>query len=143
MVIITKNPRDEVYKKLIDLAFDICDEFILVIQTSGLRFSQNAQTILDKLKGSLIEVKERPREPHVFEYHYRTSIEARNLVKKVSVTLYSWLQPGLPEDLGFLKNGKPWLINIAHERYSAILTDDPSEISRIKSLPGLEINYSS
>jgi hypothetical protein len=142
MVIITKNPKDEVYRNLIDLAFDVCDEFVLVVHTYGLRFSQNAQTILDKLKGSLIEVKERSEEPRLFEYHYRTSIEARNLVKKVSVTLYSWLQPGLPEDLSFLKNGKPWLVNIAHEHYSTILTDDLSEINRIKSIPGLEINYS-
>ncbi|MEI0735530.1 hypothetical protein VQ056_00695 [Paenibacillus sp. JTLBN-2024] len=57
----------------------------------------------------------------------------------ISNRLYQWMQPEMPEDLCFLKNGKAWLINSAHERMSMIDTTDRSEILKIREIEGIMI----
>jgi len=46
---IENNPEDKIYRDLIDLAFDICDEFILVIRRD-MDISDNMNNVLEKLK---------------------------------------------------------------------------------------------
>ncbi|MGK0467573.1 stage III sporulation protein AH [Clostridium sp.] len=118
---IENDPKDNAYRDLIDLAFEVCDTFILVVRKS-LFFNQNADYLLEELESSLKEVKEEYEWPGTFlaggepakVYYYNTDINARTVIKTVTNSLHSWVQPDLPEDLSFIKNGKSWLINISH-----------------------------
>lgn len=144
---ICSDPRDDVYKNLIDLAFDVCNEFILVVRKEpGLFMNNQGMLILDKLKGSLKEMKKQSE--WVSEklagntanvYYYKTDSLAREIIKNASNSLYSWVHPNLPEDLCFIKDGKPWLINIAHEYESCIKTDCEEEIKKIMNIEGLDV----
>lgn len=49
--------------------------------------------------------------------------KAREILKSVTNSLHSWVHPDLPEDLSFIKDVKPWLINTSHEFESRIITD--------------------
>lgn len=146
-MIITSEPKNDVYRRLVDLAFDLCDEFILVVRKgSGLELNDNAKSVLEKLNDSLKEMKEQSEwagtilyEHTAYVYHYHTSPKAGEIIKEVSNSLYGWVHPDLPEDLSFYKSGKPWLINTAHEKQSFILSEDKSEIDRIVNIKGLEI----
>lgn len=140
------NPKNDVYKNLIDLAFDVCNEFILVVR-KDLDLNKYARVVLEKLNGSLKEMKEESKwasgelfEQTAFVYHYNTDNEARAIIKECSDSLHSWVQPKLPEDLSFIKNDKAWLINTAHEYESYIITEDEEEITKIIKIKGLKIS---
>jgi len=139
------EPKNDAYRDLVDLAFDLCDEFILVV-CNELRLNDNAKSILDRLKPYLTEIKEQSEwagtellDTTALVYHYRTDAQAREIIKEVSDSLYCWLPPNLPEDLSFYKNGEPWLVNISHEKTSYIRTNEKSEKDMIMSIKGLEI----
>lgn len=143
-MLITSEPKNNIYRSLIDLAFDLCDEFILVLHKEY-RIFDSAKSIIEKLKPYLIEMKEQSTwagtqlyEDTACVYHYRTSTRAREIIKEVSSALFQWIQPNFPEDLSFYKNGKPWLINIAHERLCYIINTNEKEIDIISSIKGLE-----
>ncbi len=143
---IDNNPENKVYRDLIDLAFDICDEFILVVRRD-MDISDNMDNVLEKLKPFLKEVKEQFEWPGTITlceqpalvYYYSTDNNAKEILKQASNSLHEWLQPHLPEDLCFIKNSKPWLINTSHERLSYILTEDKEDIDRIIKIKGLKI----
>ena len=148
MFIICDTKNDASYKKLIDLAFDVCDEFILVDRNStSLYLEDCGMLVLEKLKGSLKEMKKESEwvSNRLFDqtasvYYYRTDNEAREIIKGASNSLYSWVHPNLPEDLSFIKNGTPWLINNSHEHESYIETDDKEEIRKLLKIDGLYIH---
>ena len=143
---ITSDPKDKVYKDLLDLAFSVCDEFILVVRSSISIFN-NVTDVLEKLYPFLKEKKEQSEWPgtkyfgkkSVIVYYYKTDEEAKRILLKFSNSLHSWVQPNLPEDLCFLKNQKPWLINTAHERASYFDTDDKDEIEKIMNVENLTV----
>lgn len=147
MISIISEPKNNVYRLLVDLAFDLCDEFILVVHKKYCSdLNDNAKAVLEKLNDDLKEMKEQSEWAGTellghtaYVYHYYTSPEAREIIKKVSNSLYSWMYPDLPEDLSFYNSGKPWLVNTAHERQSFILSEDKSEIDRIVNIKGLMI----
>jgi hypothetical protein len=146
-MIITSEPKNDIYRRLLDLAFDLCDEFILVVRKEqSLELNENAKSVLEKLNDHLKEIKEQTEwagtilyEHTAYVYHYNTSPKAGEIIKEVSNSLYAWIHPDLPEDLSFYKNGKPWLVNTAHDKQSFIFSEDKSEINRVASIKGLEI----
>jgi len=143
---IKNNPKDKIYIELIDLAFEICEEFVLVVR-DDITKADNVEKVLAKLQSSLKEVKQQFKWPGtvylgerpVFVYYYNTDDHAKEVLKEVSNSLHDWIQPNLPEDLSFIKNSKPWLINTSHEKESYIRTNDEKEINRIQRIKGLEI----
>ena len=142
---IQNDPKDNAYRDLIDLAFEVCDTFILVVRKS-LFFNQNADYLLEELKSSLKEVKEQYEWPGIISagkpakvYYYNTDINARTIIKTVTNSLHSWVQPDLPEDLSFIKDGKSWLINTSHEFESYIITENKQDIEKIIQIKGLNI----
>ncbi|RWR11885.1 stage III sporulation protein AH [Siminovitchia fortis] len=150
MIFIEKDPQGKVYEQLIDLAFDICDEFHLVVR-KDLGSTRKLQPVLKELEGSLKVMKKTNEWTGTIlvggqkakVYYYHTDDYAREVVKKTANSLHSWLQPDLPEDLSFLKKGKPWLVNIAHEEESYIVTESEYLIGKIKEIEGLEISMES
>lgn len=102
------NPNDNAYREFIDLAFDICNEFTLVVRKE-LSLSSNAQKLLQSLKPSLIKVQEQFKWPGTtlfvepaLVYYYSPDDYSKNLLKESSTSLHGWVQPNLPEDLQFI-----------------------------------------
>ncbi|ADL52271.1 hypothetical protein [Clostridium cellulovorans] len=146
---IRTNPKGEVYRDLIDLAFEICDTFILVVR-NDISTTENVDYVLEKLNPSLKEVKKQFQWASIIVcsdisasvYYYHTDDNAKKILKESANSLHQWVQPNLPEDLSFIKNNELWLSNTAHEYESYILTDDSEEILKIWNIKGLDIQFS-
>jgi len=148
MLFITKEPRKQDYKDLIDLASSLCTKFILVKRTqSALEIDKNCDKTLDELKPYLIDIQEKDQWPGtlLFEdtatvYYYRVTEESKEILKKRANGLYSWAHPQLPEDLCFLKeDGKTWLITIAHESEAWVNLDNIEELEKLKLIRGIKV----
>lgn len=144
---IYSNPIGEIYELLIDLAFRECNKFILV-ERKSIPKSENVQNVLNRLKAYLIETREEYEwlgtyllsgDPATV-YYYNTNDNAKKIIKEVSNSLYDWIHPNLPEDLGFYKNNEPWLINTAHEHESCIVISGREENDKV-SYTGLDYDY--
>ncbi|WP_461204952.1 stage III sporulation protein AH [Clostridium sp. DL1XJH146] len=142
---INSEPKDKVYRDLINLAFKVCDEFILVVR-KDFKLSNEASSIMDKLQPYLKKVKKQNEWPGTWSarevkvHYYEMDERAKEILKQEANSLYSWMQPNKPEDLCFLKNGEPWLINTAHEGESYILISDKKEIDGLEKIDGLKIS---
>ena len=146
---IDKNPENETFDELMDLAFEICTEFHLVLRRD-MGNIRALDPILDQLKGSFKEMRlestwastilDDDNKAEVYFYH--ADENAKKIVKQLSNSLYEWCLSGpnvLPEDLSFFKDDSVWLVNCAHERVSYINTDNVNEIERLKNIKGLKI----
>lgn len=145
---IDKNPENETFDALMDLAFDVCNEFHLVLRRD-MGNIRALDPILDKLKGSFKEMKLESKWASTMladgnkaeVYFYHADENAKKVVKELSNSLYEWClsEPNvLPEDLSFFKGDRVWLVNCAHERESYIYTDNGDEIERLKNIKGLK-----
>ncbi len=92
------EPQEKVYRYLIDLAFKVCDEFILVTRKE-FRVSKEAISIMVKLQPYLKEVKKQNEWPgtwcaRVAKVHYYEIDEvAKEILKQEANSLYAWMQP--------------------------------------------------
>lgn len=139
------NPEGQAYKKLLDISFDICDEFILV-RRHDMDFDESALRIIEFLGPFLIEMKKSSSWPGTTlleqtadVYRYRTAKEAQKVLLDVSQSLYSWVQPELPEDLCFYKNQKSWMANTAHEKQCIFENLSCDDLLRLQEVSGLQI----
>jgi len=76
---ITSEPKNDVYRRLIDLAFDLCDRFTLVVYEET-KLDDKGKSILEKLNDHLIEMKKQSEWPgtilcdqFAYVYYYRVS----------------------------------------------------------------------
>lgn len=145
MIIIEHNPKNDVYKNLIDVAFEICDQFHLVLR-NDMGTLKKCTPILKILKNSLIVMKEESEWASTIlgdgqtarVYYFRTDANANKVLKEVTNSLYSWVHPDFPEDLSFFKQGKEWLVTISHEYESYIFTEEKNEIEKVLNIKGLK-----
>lgn len=123
------EPKQENYKKLIDLAFKYCDKFAF-IRHSQLFYHQTMDLLLAELQEEFIESREQTEWPGTISvppatvYYFRTTNNAREIIQKACESLFDWKAPYLPDDLCFFRNGNEWLVNTAHEKFCAIKTDE-------------------
>lgn len=151
---ITSDPTHKVYKDLLDFAFSVSDQFILVVR-KDIKISRKGMDVLESLSAFLIEKREQfewpgtrlgtgtdcfgqKSEPATV-YYYKIHNEAKKVLVEASNSLHSWKSPNLPEDLSFIKNQKPWLINTAHEGLSYFETENQDEIEKILTIENLEV----
>ncbi|WP_353893877.1 stage III sporulation protein AH [Proteinivorax hydrogeniformans] len=146
VVIEIKNPTGLVYKELLKVSFKVCDTFLLVVR-KGMSKNPSINIVLEELKPFHIKIKDQSRwpgttvyseEPAATVYYYRTESDALDILTQSSDSLYKWLQPYLPEDLSFLKEGKEWLINTSHEKDCVIITNDKEDIDKVLKIKGLQ-----
>lgn len=136
------EPKQENYKKLMDLAFKYCDKFAF-IRHSQLFYHQTIDLLLAELQEEFIVSKEQTEWPGTISvppatvYYFETTDNAREIIQKACESLFDWKAPYLPDDLCFFRDGNEWLINTAHERFCAIKTDEEEIINEIKKLEGL------
>lgn len=143
MWIFTSEPSGRAYKELIDFASEVCNGFILVRRCDDI--NESVDILLKQLGDFLIEIKEQQGWPgtqllegYANVYYYKLNTTTKEVLKKYSESLYSWLEPNLLEDLCFLKKDRqPWLVSIAHEQFSWIDNNTWDEIDRLMSIEGI------
>jgi len=143
MQIRLNEPKGENYKKLIEYAFEVCDEF-LFIKHSQLSYFQSFDIITEELKETFICCKEQ-REwpgtislPSAMVYYFKCTQKSKEIIINLTNALFDWCAPYFPDDLCFLKNNKEWLITTAHEHICFIETDNNEEIEKIKRINDIE-----
>ncbi len=145
MWIFSTEPKGKSYEELLDLAEKLCNEFIL-IRRDRYNLSKNAENLLKELSKFQVEEKEQQSWPgtrttqYVTVYYFVLNYVTKDILKKYSKSLYSWMEPSLLEDLCFFKdNRKPWIINIAHEKFSYIDNCNDDEIKKLKCIKEIQL----
>ncbi|WP_342564625.1 hypothetical protein NST84_05495 [Paenibacillus sp. FSL R7-0345] len=133
-----EEPVGEAYRTLIQLALEVCDTFILV-KRDQMALETEGVELLERLQPYHIKTLKEDDWPgtklfgHYADVHYfRCAQEAAAILLEYTSGLYSWVQPRLPDDLCFLKNGEPWLTNTAHEHMSFLDTGVEEELVRLE-----------
>ncbi|MEK4104972.1 hypothetical protein NST28_12905 [Paenibacillus sp. FSL R10-2791] len=133
-----QEPTGQTYKTLVQVAMEVCDEFILVkrdqmeLEPEGVELLEQLQPFLKKVIKDDYWPGTRLMGHYADVYFFNCSPEAVDILLSYSTSLYSWVQTRLPDDLCFLKQGQPWLINTAHERESNLITDVNEELNRLE-----------
>ena len=133
---IIAEPGGQTYIDLLNFAASRCASFSLVWRDQ-FRFEQSAYDIKHALKPFLLSNDRTSEWPgtklighEAMVRRYKVADEAVKLLH-VAGTLYSWLQPKLPEDLAFYTSEDiVWLASISHEGQSWICDKSlrPAEI---------------
>ena len=117
------EPLGPLYKRLIRIATLETSHAYLITQTDPVSESvRNALAVLEKEEVRRRKVREWPgtvlsgsRSATLHEYSCTRNLA--NALTRLANGLYDWIEPNLPEDLGFLRSdGSAWLASIAHER---------------------------
>lgn len=129
---IRTEPKDETYRRILDLALHSCDQALLVLRDS-VNINQQGTQLLKTLEPHLLQKLSRTTQwpgtvLHFSElfpdntatvYYFRFCPESARILKDSVESLYSWRQPEYPEDLCLLRpDGSPWLVSITHEEDS-------------------------
>jgi hypothetical protein len=139
---ITSEPKDKIYRDLLDYAVNKC-AFALVVIRPSLPFSKAGQRALKALERYFHEERfssEWPGTTLLTETArvllYQFGPECASVLKELTSSLYRWQHPDLPEDLCLLRaKEEPWLVSIAHEgdSYLCLSEDEKSEL--LQALP--------
>lgn len=148
MIVLYRNAKKEAYRQLIDVCFEYCDRFELVIR-QDLGETEMIESFLPFIESALVEMNESyewagtilDEEEGVPAkvYHYHTRDEkVKEILKETVSSLYDWQSENdVPEDLSFFKGNEGWLISTAHERQCSIYPANELEKERILSILGL------
>lgn len=144
---IINEPRDEIYKKLIQSSLKFCDSFQFVIRPT-LQVNEACKAVLHKLNPYLERRTAESQWPGTQlldgtadVYCFRLTHDSAAIISEVAKGLYSWMQPDLPEDLCLVARAAgPWLITITHEKdgYFNLSADEKDEL--LKAVPGLMLS---
>lgn len=147
MLSIEKNPKRKVYRELIDVCFEFCDEFQLVIRTDmGGDVSDYENSL--KAFGSSLKVMKKESEwastmlgdgLTADVYYFEANEHAKLTLKKMAKSLFDWQIPKLPEDLSFFSKGEVWMATSSHENQCVIYPRNEKELSKIMSIKGLKV----
>jgi len=125
----------EAYEALLNLAMNKCDTAQLVVrndvmkETSVMAFTEKINQYLIKADLQNEWAGTRLGDGHTaLVMHYNVSGEIIRIFKEYANSFFEWVQPSLPEDLSFFKDGREMLINTAHEKQLYIITNDEKQI---------------
>jgi hypothetical protein len=133
---IVAEPKGQTYIDLLNFAASRCESFSLVWREQ-IRFEGSAYEMKYALKPFLVSNVKTDEWPgtklighEAIVCQYRVEDESVKILHAAG-SLYSWLQPGLPEDLAFYASGDAvWLASISHEHEAWFLDESlrPAEI---------------
>ena len=134
------QPRGGIYRCLLQSAVEQASSAYLVVRES-VELSAGARDCLLRLEPYLMSeqtVSEWPGTKllggQAQKLVYRSSALLVRVFEACTDGLYDWIQPDLPEDLGFLReDGSVWLGSTAHEA-DAWLELEPAELTRLLAI---------
>lgn len=141
---ILKEPKGTIYQKLIDHALHYCSYFTFTLRHS-LQVYKSIEDLINELEPFLLSKKEQSEWPGTkllsdtaIVYEYKLSQETVDILQKTTTSLFSWIQPELPEDLCLKRHDKtPWLVTITHEKDGYFLLSSEEKASLVKDIPDL------
>jgi hypothetical protein len=141
---ITKEPVGALYRKLIEIAVSQSARAYLVTRLDNGELSARAMDALALLKSERIECRASSEWPGTELLNgatatvseYRCTPRLAEALSSLASGLYEWVEPELPEDLGFLRtDGSPWLASIAHERDAFFVLSDAEAADLVQKEP--------
>lgn len=146
LLTIQNEPKREAYNALIDFAFDICEEFQLVVRTDILQYKDSFLDLNDWFGDAFVEVHEQHEWPstNLFDdtakvYYFKTTDEAKRVLKEKAESMFEWIHPELPEDLCFFKDGEAWLSSSSELKELYVYPTSVNEIHALKNIDGLKV----
>lgn len=147
MIRIYDDPRDDAYIALIDYAVEKCTKFVLV-EVENISLSSNARKVISKLEPYLVNKIKSNEWPGTISgsdnnlvYTYKLNKESTKILKEAANSLFSWIQPTLPEDLSFItEDDKEWLVNTSHEKTANLKINEKEAKLLSDSINGLFLN---
>ncbi len=142
---LTNDLTQKQYQLLLEFASTYCDTFQLVVrETIGLDAS--AKQILKSLEPFLIKESDESEwfgtqlldgsKAKVFIFTLTN--ETLTLLKSESYSLFTWIQPKLPEDITLIRrNGQPFLVSISHEADGYLLLSSQEKFLLNVEIPDL------
>ncbi len=146
MLSINKNPKSKVFHDLIDVCFEVCDEFHLVIRTD-MGIIGDLPDTLKVFKDSFKVMKKESEWASTIlgdgftadVYYFKADEHAKTILKNMADSLFEFEMPSLPEDLSFFKNGEVWMATSSHEKQCFIYPQNQDETAEIMSIEGLVV----
>lgn len=137
------------YRVILKLASKYCDRAYMVVRPD-IESSEALEKFLESIQKKAIESAEESSWPGTTLLggcasvkHYAVDSKLIEHLGQVANGFFDWMQPQLPEDLGFLKGNKEWLINTAHEKDLHICVEDHEREDVLKALEKQGIAYTS
>lgn len=131
MFSIWENPKGEVYSLLIDYAMNKCSYFRITI-SEQMDLYNKGKIVLDKLKVSIIKSERKVfgvgQKQATSTYYYRCETNSALVLKSEANSLFSWVQPMLPEEFGQIISLKS--LKIQGEKFKEL----PTSISNLKNI---------
>ena len=142
---IVAEPKEQTYIDLLSFAASRCESFSLVWRDQ-FRFENSACEIKHALKPFLVSNVRTDEWPgtklighEAIVRRYRASDESVKLLQRAG-SLYSWLEPNLPEDLAFYASGEVgWLASISHEHEAWFLEETLRTAEIYAYVPNIKI----
>ncbi|MBO2942637.1 hypothetical protein JJQ72_01390 [Paenibacillus sp. F411] len=141
-----EEPKGTTYKELLNVAFSICDEFLLVKRDQH-DLNENGEKFIEEIKPYVKEIKRQEEWPgttllghYADVYYFHCHQELKEILTNKTERLYQWLTPELLEDICFLKNGEVWLATVAHEKIGVIMSKNQSELERVIGIEGITMS---
>lgn len=147
MLLIQKDPCGSTYRDLIDVCFDVCDQFHFVLR-KDMGDLKSFDSFLDQIDVALITMKEESEWASTIlgdgqtakVYYYHTKDEnVKRIIKEAVRSLYEWEMPNYPEDLSFFKDGEVWLSTSSHERECYVFPNDQAEAEKVMNINGIDV----
>jgi hypothetical protein len=146
MIVLEQNPKGDTYKELMDVCFEVCDRFHLVLR-KDMGPLDDFDDFLRKIEKALIEMKEESEWASQIlgdgqtakVYYYHTNDEdVKRIIKESVNSLYEWEMHDCPEDLTFFKGDAVWLATVSHEEECYIFPDGEEEYAKVMNIKGLK-----
>lgn len=161
---VTSEIKGEVYKNLIEYAYDKCDAVMFVFRRDGfsqediLKLNNLLNQIKKKFSNSILKMRngsywvfskvgysqldiegynDPPNYDKLFDIVFLKLNDDIKFYLQSNDNLYKWLNPNFPEDISFFRNGYCWLYSVAHEEKCYIYCSNKKEYDYLK-LIGVE-----
>lgn len=139
-----KEPVDDIYREIIVYAVKYCYSFLLVVRHT-IPQNDSVKEAIEKFRPYLLNKGEKLEWPgtklikgRATVYQFQFNQDTASLLGKTTKSLYSWLQPNLPEDLSLIRSdGTPWLVTIAHEKDAYMELTNTEKNTIVKVIPDL------
>ena len=135
MINISREPKGQQYRRLLEVLSDRCGTFSLTVRDSAL-LNQTGLQVLAQFEPFRLDDDHKSDWPgtrllgskaHI--YSHRLDVAAIDLLTSTAAGLYDWIAPDKPEDLClYAKDGAPVLVTIAHEHDAYIVPEDEAII---------------